>query len=144
MDVASAKLRRRNVWVLAYRAEDVPGEWVAHCLDVDVVMQGPTLPAALSAAIDGVLLVVRSDIERGADPFARRAPQADWEELLQVTAEGELFQRVDPIVKRLEAEPDRASKVAAQFVLFHGHDVGRADKAPSPVWRVSLPPVAHA
>ena len=144
MDVASTKLHHRHVWILAYPAEDVPGEWIAHCLDVDVVMQGPTVDAALQSAIDGALFVMKSDLSRGEDPFARRAPESDWSDLLRVTSEGERFAS-----DRISEKAPDMKKLAVQCDVFldvdlHGAvaPIARDSAVPAPAWRVAAAPAA--
>ena len=79
----------RNVWVLAYPALDVPGQWVGHCLDLDIVSAGTSLDHAIEMTAEAVMLCAQWDTEKGFDPFARsRAPQEDWDTLERVVREG--------------------------------------------------------
>jgi hypothetical protein len=78
------KLFQARAWILIERAEDIPGEWVSHCLDFDVVMQGRSIPEALKAVQDAVNVVLIDDLARGADPRARRAPEEHWNHLSQM------------------------------------------------------------
>jgi hypothetical protein len=74
------KLRDRTAWVVAFPAPDVPGEWLAHCLEPDVMSQGRTLRHALEMLKEAVDLVLREDFGAGLDPFDRKAPAADWQD----------------------------------------------------------------
>lgn len=69
----------RVAWVVLEPAEDVPGEWLAHCLDLDVMSQGRTLSHALDMMVEAVDLVLEEDRKAGLDPFDRSAQPAEWE-----------------------------------------------------------------
>jgi predicted RNase H-like HicB family nuclease len=72
----------RTVWILLNPAEDVEGQWVAHCLDLDVVTQGSSLEHAAIMAREAVDLVIETDAAAGQNPFDREeAPQEDWQRL---------------------------------------------------------------
>ena len=53
-------------------ANDLPGTWVAHCLEFDVVTQGNTPEHAVQMIYEAVSMVIEDDLERGADPNERR------------------------------------------------------------------------
>jgi len=75
----------RTVWILVYPAPDVAEQWVAHCLDFDVVTQGNSLEHALFMGREAVDVVVKSDLEAGHDPFERnQAPDEDWDRLFHL------------------------------------------------------------
>ena len=61
------------------RADDVPGEWVGHCLDLDVVTQGTSLEHVLSMLGEACFMTVCDDVRSGRDPLDRRAPQSYWD-----------------------------------------------------------------
>ena len=67
-----------RLWLKVSRARDVPGEWVAHCLDFDVVTQGNSRAHALRMVREAVEIVVREDLAAGRNPHARRAPPEFW------------------------------------------------------------------
>lgn len=68
--------------ILLTRDESI-GSWTAHCLELDVVSQGPTIPTAITAAIEAVEMVIKDDCDNGLDPLDRSvAPQEYWHELL--------------------------------------------------------------
>lgn len=81
-------IRNFNFWVIAKPAEDVPGEWVAHCLEVDVVSQGSSLNHAFEMVAEAVAMVVTEDIATGKQPTDRRAPEEFWGELWDVVHSG--------------------------------------------------------
>lgn len=70
---------------LAYQAEDLPGEWIAHCLDLDVVTQGEPLLDALESIVDSVSTVLKE----GDLSLYKRAPAEDWAVLTRTMEEGD-------------------------------------------------------
>jgi hypothetical protein len=79
----------RNVWVIARPAEDVPGQWVGHCLDFDIVSLGTSLRHALAMTAEAVCMCLEEDVKSGAEPFSRSpAPAQYWEERDRVVREG--------------------------------------------------------
>jgi hypothetical protein len=76
-------------WARVYPAPDLPGEWIAHCLDFDVVTQGRDPLHAMHMLLEAVCLVVSSDVRRGADPLDRRADDEDWEPLWRTVNGGQ-------------------------------------------------------
>lgn len=76
-----SKELKLNMWVHVYPAEDVPGQWVSHCLDVDVVSQGDTLVHALMMGIEASAMVIAEDIKNNEEPLFRRAPAEYWKAL---------------------------------------------------------------
>lgn len=80
--------REYNLWFVFRRAEDVPGEWVGHCLDLDVISQGTTLQHALRMLGEACFMVVRDDVSAGRDPLDRRAPQPSWDSMFNIANHG--------------------------------------------------------
>lgn len=58
--------------ILLYEAPDVPGTWIAHDTDVDVVTQGESLDHALEMVKEAKTICVEADREAGLDPAGRR------------------------------------------------------------------------
>lgn len=77
-----------NVWVLAHPCQDVPGQWVAHCLEFDVVSQGNSLEHAMRMVGEACALVVVDDLTKGKDPLARRAPEKCFDEMFEALQTG--------------------------------------------------------
>jgi hypothetical protein len=75
-----------NLWVHAHPADDAADQWVAHCLDLDVVSQGDNLAHALQMVAEASAMVVAEDMKRGAEPLARRAPDECWDAVQKLTA----------------------------------------------------------
>src|SRR6188768_3672484 len=104
----------RNLWALVYPAQDVPGQWVAHCLDHDIVTAGTSAHHAFEMILEAVVTCAEDDIRAGRDPFARpKAPQEDWEELSRVTRDGTFFQGDLPSEEKLDG-----CMIACQLVLW--------------------------
>jgi predicted RNase H-like HicB family nuclease len=78
-----------RVWIIIERAEDIPGEWVAHCLDFDVVAQGRDPHQAFDMASESIGMIVFDDLERGANPRERRAPEQYWQRLSHIVDNAE-------------------------------------------------------
>lgn len=81
-------MRSFNLWVVVKPAEDLPDQWVAHCLDLDVVTQGTSFQHAMQMAFEVSSMMVVEDIVAGRDPMACRAPAEDWADLYKIVAEG--------------------------------------------------------
>ena len=71
-------------WVYISRAESVPGEWIAHCLDFDIVTQGSSPQQALAMAREAVEMCIADDLNSGLNPFERRADPEDWAPLYRL------------------------------------------------------------
>lgn len=73
-------------WVYISRAEDLPGVWVAHCLDFNIVSQGDSPVHALEMVHEALTGTLVDDIARGFDPDKRRSETdpSDWALLLQL------------------------------------------------------------
>jgi predicted RNase H-like HicB family nuclease len=87
------KVREPNgvyaAWIVIFPAEDVPGTWVAHALEFDVVTQGSNAEDAYAMATEAVTMVLTEDLREGRDPYARRAPDECWKPLREMFDHGE-------------------------------------------------------
>jgi hypothetical protein len=77
-----------SAWVLVHPAEDLPGAWVAHALDFDVISQGESAEHAMMMVVEAVGMVLEEDFADGCDPYARRAPAPFWERLQSIMKHG--------------------------------------------------------
>lgn len=66
------------VTVVIARAEDLPGQWVAHCLDFDIISHGATVEEAARMVIEATKMTIEDDARAGLDPTTRRAPEDHW------------------------------------------------------------------
>jgi hypothetical protein len=103
-------------WVVLSPAADVPGAWMAHALEFDVVTQGDNAEDAYRMAADAVEIVLVDDLRRGADPFARRAPAECWWPLVEVWEHGERLGRPE-FMDRLR-HPQGVGAFAVQMVFW--------------------------
>jgi hypothetical protein len=123
-----------RVWLMVKPSASLPGTWVAHVLDVDIVTQGDSLGDAIEMAVDAYVMALLDDLTKGRDPRARRrAPPECWEELEHVMQRGE---RVEGAEAGLDVPAERAECVVAQLAVR----VTQAERsaAPEPRYRVPL------
>lgn len=97
-------------------AEDVPGAWVAHCLTLDLLSQGPTPEEALRLVAESSLQTFIDDLNDEQDPIERKAPADEWKILEEVMACGEEVSEQDAIAHPF-APDGRMAVFAASFVL---------------------------
>jgi predicted RNase H-like HicB family nuclease len=110
-------MRVFQYWVKLAPAPDIAGEWVAHCLDFDVVTQGRSLPHAMVMAREAVMTVVLDDLEHGHDPIDRRAPKEFWTEMYQT------LQRSKPVeLRKVTDDPSFQGTVYANLELVVAGD----------------------
>jgi predicted RNase H-like HicB family nuclease len=76
-------------WVMVEPAEDIPGLWVAHCLDLDVISQGDSPSEAVESVREAMEMTVLDDLNSGLNPSERgRAPEEFWARLAHVLKHG--------------------------------------------------------
>lgn len=70
-------------------SESIPGQWIGHCLTIDVVTQGTSIAHAFEMLEEAVLLSVEDDLGRGLDPLTRpQAPPECWKIVQDVVRSG--------------------------------------------------------
>jgi len=82
---------RRAVWAHFYPAPDLPGRWIGHCLDADIVTQGDSF--------EGVQAMLREAVAMAWEhashvAFMRAAPPSFWQELWSIVDQGESSRQV--------------------------------------------------
>jgi len=77
-------MRTLNLSVFLTRAPDVEGQWVGHCLDLDVVSQGDSMRHAYEMTREAVELLILDDLNAGREPTLRSAPREEWEAATRV------------------------------------------------------------
>lgn len=83
-------MKRCLLKVIVYRDESIPDQWVGHCLDLDIVVQGTDVSQTLEALKEAVGMVVEDDLDHNIDPLERpSAPQEYWEKFFDVVTAGE-------------------------------------------------------
>jgi predicted RNase H-like HicB family nuclease len=71
----------RALSLLVFPAPDVPGQWLGHCLELDIMSVGSSLQHAIRLTEEAVRECVADDLSHGLDPFARKpAPEEYFEE----------------------------------------------------------------
>lgn len=69
----------REFSVLIRREPDLEGQWVAHCLNWDLVSQGDSPAHAVKMIVEAIVLAIGEDSNDGLDPDDRpAAPQDLW------------------------------------------------------------------
>ncbi len=104
-----------TAWVLLHPAEDLPGAWVAHALDFDVVTHGDSPEHAAHMVIEAVAMVLEEDLAQGEDPYLRRAPAEFWERLHFIMQHGETLPVKDLLRKAQEAGSSSGCELALQM-----------------------------
>jgi predicted RNase H-like HicB family nuclease len=112
-------VKRPTERVLEYRfnaflvpSEEVVGEWVAHCLELDLVTQGTDRENALQMIVEAICLVALHSQEEGLfPPFElRTAPAEAWLECARAPIVGHIDIRIHyvlqddsrPVVREVE------------------------------------------
>jgi predicted RNase H-like HicB family nuclease len=84
-----------KVSVLVTETDDLRGEWVAHCLDLDLISQGSSLDDALEAIRKAVETALQDDLACGREPADRpRAPDRYWEVFGETVERGQPMEQV--------------------------------------------------
>jgi predicted RNase H-like HicB family nuclease len=100
-----------NAWVIVCPAPDVDGQWVAHCLDFDVVTQGNSFEHAIELAGEAVALVLTDDLNANRDPHSRQAPPECWEPLWKLIKSGRKTS-----LSEIKKEPNKYGAIVCQLV----------------------------
>lgn len=124
-----------NVWVMVRPAESVAGQWIAHCLDFDVVTQGDSLEHALAMVHEAAVMVALDDLNSGRDPLDRRAPESSFGELYCLFERGEKQTYAEVLVAAGEG---RLVCFATQFELpfereTDDHEIVARSMRPTPI-----------
>lgn len=119
--------------VFLSRAPDVEGQWLGHCLEVDVVTQGDSMHHAYAMAREAVEMVILDDLNAGREPTLRAAPPEEWEAVYRLVRSSgpklytleELFANerkltfaLAPLILNVEAVPN-VHPVALQELAAH-------------------------
>jgi predicted RNase H-like HicB family nuclease len=112
--LAALNQETRRFWLVLKPAEDLPGQWVGHCLDLDVVTQGKSLQHAVGMLLEAVTLTLIDDLEQGLDYATRRAPQPFWDDLQRIIRAGKQV----PLSEMLSSDGELAWKALALQIHF--------------------------
>jgi hypothetical protein len=58
---------------------ELKGQWVAHCLDFDVMSQGNSPQHALKMLNEAMAISLSDDMMNGVDPHTRRVSDSEWD-----------------------------------------------------------------
>ncbi len=78
-----------NFWAVVKPSKAIPGEWIAHSLEFDVVSQGSSPQHALDMMAEATFMVLTHDLENKLKVSRRRAPEKFFEELNRIIEHGE-------------------------------------------------------
>ncbi|MFH0901641.1 MAG: hypothetical protein V2A73_13520 [Pseudomonadota bacterium] len=103
------KLQHR-LHAVIYPAEDLPGQWIALCLELDIATQGNSAEHAIEMLDDALRVVAHERMNAGLPPFEfRSAPPEDWER----------FRNAEPDVThilRIDGDPYSDEVTVAPYV----------------------------
>jgi len=116
-----SKLAEINLAVLVTPSSSIPGQWVAHCLNLNIVTQGDSIQHAIMMSREAVAQVVADDLLHGLDPLEREPADPEcWAMVADIHHQGLALTAVeDPgriraalaslrVVVPTEALPDHA------------------------------------
>ena len=81
--------RTYQLWVVLKPSAELPGGWVSHCLELDLVSQGTSYKNALETIREGIFMVILEDLALKRNPLSRRAPEKFFAELKKIVNEGD-------------------------------------------------------
>lgn len=142
------RIFERNFWLLVKPADDVPGQWVGHCLELDILSVGESLREAIRMTSEAMCESIVDDIGQGRSPLERRpAPPEYTTELNRVLSEGQQLQlaqlagnergtvalQIHFHLEQLEAEEPTRALVAGEQVAPQYHPHPQLEQLP-PAW----------
>jgi hypothetical protein len=101
--------------VLVYPAPDIAGQWIAHCLELDMIAQGDSSEDARAVLDDQFRVLLEYNLEHGLVPIqVRPAPPEIWEAAgLRQPDSLEVRCGLGPESSRSQALPSNASQTLA-------------------------------
>jgi hypothetical protein len=83
------RYHRCDFWILIEEAEDVPGQWISHCLNLDIVSQGNSPEHAYHMIVEAIAITLTDDLTAGRNPFEHSsAPAEYWQRLKEMRDKG--------------------------------------------------------
>jgi hypothetical protein len=131
------ELHRYRVSVTVESAPDVPGKWVAHCLDFNTLSQADDPETAMRLALDAACEVVEEDLRTGANPTDRRADDDDWAIFEDVATRGQTFETLQDCMRSLDDKKLNDGEhwvIVSEFVIV----VSKPAPAPAPERRPAI------
>ncbi len=99
-----------DFWTHIAPAADVPGVWVAHCLDFDIVTQGASPADALKMIREAVTMCLIDDLEATGCVERERAPEEFYKKLDRIFDEGVKVSTLEP--------PKSAPEIVYEYAVF--------------------------
>lgn len=109
---------------VAFPAPDMPGEWLTHSLDLDIIAQGSSPQAAFQSLEESILEMIAFRLSRGLRPVEWNSAPDDVWVLAEKAAGGVVLDRKPPSIE-FATSAENLSEQAASLVV--------ADRAPSPI-----------
>ena len=72
-----------TVRIALYPAPDLPGQWIGHCLELDVVSQGNSASHALEMVAEAIELLAQDNVEHGRPALEPRPAPREVYDLLE-------------------------------------------------------------
>jgi predicted RNase H-like HicB family nuclease len=113
-----------EVSVLVRAAPDLSDQWIAHCLNLDIVTQGASPEHAIRQMAEAIVLAVEDDLAHDLDPHGRiAAPEASWQQFWEVLRGGTRISPTD-----IDNYRESRSLVVAAVLYMKRLNVSRACK----------------
>ena len=130
----------RQLSVLLLSAPDVPGEWISHCLDWDIVSQGRSPQHAMAMLCEAIMLSIQEDISDDMSDQPRpKAPDELWKQFAAVRKRG--TQLSAAALEKLSAHPQSHKGVVCAAEIQLDFEVRHVEKPSGPhVGNVGLIP----
>ena len=113
--------------VLIQAAPDVEGQWLAHCLNWDVVSQGDSPKHALEMIVEAIIIAIEDDRAAGLDPADRpSAKRESWDRFLSVQQGGTRIAAAD-----IESLPESRGTSIAAVLYLSTIDIRAVQRPPS-------------
>ncbi len=127
-------VKTQNVWVVVTPSRELPGQWVGHCLDLDIVSQGEGFEGAMHAVLEAVMAAASDDAENGLNPLEREpAPDEDWDQLYALMRSKDRVSLAEIPREKF----DQLAIVAAQVQLHVRHPIVEPpERIPEP-WMIA-------
>lgn len=75
---------QHRLHAVIYPAPDVPGTWISHCLELDIMSLGNSAPHALDMLAEAIQLTAAENIKDGRPPLHFRSAPADvWDQFTE-------------------------------------------------------------
>lgn len=120
----------REFSVLIHREPHLDGQWVAHCLNWDLVSQGDSPAHAVKMIVEAIVLAIVEDSNEGLDPNDRSpAPEDLWKLFATTQQHGTRISPADVDTLAAQAGETVIAAVMYMHQIHAGQRFARADEA---------------